>query len=368
MLVKTDETEISRNEELTFDMREAVKKYAKLACLYLVATCGGFAFYKLGVPLPWMIGPLVVTAILVFFGVTTLSVPVKTRPFGQGVVAAQVGLAFSPAVFASLLERVPLLVGAAFATLFLGFIVAFVYSRLAGIRMSTALVATLPTSPVEASVVAEKYGFPMANIILSQTLRISFVVVLIPVTIYYIDGTPGAQASRFNSAFDPVGTVMLALLSFAGVLLFRKLRISNPYFLGPLGVVSVTTALGADLPPYPSLIVWAAQVVLGTWLGSTFRRALFVSAGRMVTASLISTFSFILVSGLAAVGAAHILGMHWETLVLATAPGGVTEMALTAKFLGEDVALITAFHIVRIFIIVPSIPFMVRWLHDREID
>ena len=37
------------------------------------------------------------------------------------------------------------------------------------------------------------------------------------------------------------------------------------------------------------------------------------------------------------------------------APGGVTEMALTAQFLGYDVALITSFQIVRICILMPGI-------------
>ena len=43
-------------------------------------------------------------------------------------------------------------------------------------------------------------------------------------------------------------------------------------------------------------------------------------------------------------------------MVLATAPGGVTEMALTARLLHQDAALVTAFHLVRIFTIMPFAP------------
>ena len=40
-------------------------------------------------------------------------------------------------------------------------------------------------------------------------------------------------------------------------------------------------------------------------------------------------------------------------LVVSTAPGSVTEMALTAKALHEPMAMVTAYHLVRIFILIP---------------
>jgi uncharacterized membrane protein AbrB (regulator of aidB expression) len=41
-------------------------------------------------------------------------------------------------------------------------------------------------------------------------------------------------------------------------------------------------------------------------------------------------------------------------------------MALTAKIMDLDVALITAFHIVRIFLIVPFVPTLGRWMHRLD--
>ncbi len=49
-------------------------------------------------------------------------------------------------------------------------------------------------------------------------------------------------------------------------------------------------------------------------------------------------------------------GIGWQVMVLATAPGSVTEMALTAKILQQGVAMVTAFHVVRIFILLPAAP------------
>ena len=55
----------------------------------------------------------------------------------------------------------------------------------------------------------------------------------------------------------------------------------------------------------------------------------------------------------------------WDLLVLGAAPGSITEMALTARFLNENVALITAFHLVRIFLIIPNTPWMLKLVHKR---
>jgi hypothetical protein len=41
-------------------------------------------------------------------------------------------------------------------------------------------------------------------------------------------------------------------------------------------------------------------------------------------------------------------------------PERATEMALTAKILQEGVAVVTAFHLVRIFIILPSAPLIIN--------
>lgn len=342
-----------------------LRSVSGIALAYLVSAIAGYAFQTLGIPLPWMIGPLVVTATLFLSGLFKTPIPSTTRPFGQGVVAAQVGMAFSPAVFASLLAWAPLLLGAAMMTICAGLLTALVLSRMTGIRLSNALIATLPTSPVEAAVIAERHGLHIAPIILCQTLRISIVVVIVPIALYYIEGATRGP-SQFVSTFEPLGLLIVVALSVIGVILFKALHISNPFFLGPMAMTSAATAMGFDLAHFPTVIIWAAQVVLGTWLGATFRRSFFATAGTLVPATILSSLMFVALSALAATGAALLLGMNWETLVLSTAPGGVTEMALTAKFLGMDVALISAFHIVRIFVIVPLAPFLVALLNRWE--
>jgi hypothetical protein len=45
-------------------------------------------------------------------------------------------------------------------------------------------------------------------------------------------------------------------------------------------------------------------------------------------------------------------GIPWATLTLATSPGGIAEMALTAKLLELGVPMVTLFHLTRVLMLV----------------
>lgn len=323
--------------------------------IYAWAILAGAAFNWLGVPLPWMVGPLIGVAMLYMTDLTRFRVPVETRPLGQMIVAAQVGLSFTPAALGVLLNLAPLLIGVALATAACACLCAWLLTRMSGMGPVEALLSTMPTSPVEAATIAERLGLQPGVIVFAQTLRIAAVVVIVPVAIYALEGWPD-RGSASLGLLDPGKSAMLFAVALSVAMLFRFLGISNPYFLGALAGSAGLTAAGIEPAPFGPVILGAAQVLLGTWLGSTFRRSLFRSAGRMIGSVMVSTVIFLAMTGALGVTLAGLLSMGWQELVLGAAPGGVTEMALTAKFLGLDVALITAFHIVRIFLIVPFVP------------
>ena len=76
----------------------------------------------------------------------------------------------------------------------------------------------------------------------------------------------------------------------------------------------------------------------------------------LLVAVLASTAVLLLLTAIMALVISWMTGIAWQTMVLATAPGSVTEMALTAKILDQEVALVTAYHVLRIFIILPLVP------------
>lgn len=338
-------------------------KVIGLLAIYALCMIAGFVCSWVGLPLPWMIGPLWMTAALSLSGLNKRPMPVQTRPFGQMVVASSVGLAFTAEAFGMVLDRLPLLVGLALLTASLAFSLALVQARISGARLSRMVLATFPIAPVEAAVLAEQSGVPAAPVVVAQTLRIAAIVVVVPLLLYAINGQTAPVSGRVGAGWDhPAGLAILIVLAAGAGRVFDRLGWANPYFLGPLGLIAVLSAVGLGLPPYPAPVLAGAQVLLGAWLGSTFQPALFRGAGRELAISLIGTLMMLPLIAVGAALIAMLTGLEWETLLLSAAPGGVTEMALTAQYLQQDIALVTAAHLVRIFLLMPMARPMIRFI------
>ncbi len=80
-----------------------------------------------------------------------------------------------------------------------------------------------------------------------------------------------------------------------------------------------------------------------------------LAAGRV----LASTAILLVMCAAKAVLFSHLTGIDWRTMLLATAPGSVTETALTAKLLQRGVVAVTAVHVARIVVIIPSASLLV---------
>jgi len=342
----------------------------RLIAIYAVSAMAGWCCARAGLPLPWMIGPLLTTAALALAGVLPRPLPVRTRPFGQAIVASTVGLSFTTEAMHAVIGKLPLLVGMAVMTAVLALCLSILQARLAGARLSRMALATFPVAPVEAAIIAETCGIAPAPVVMAQTLRIATIVVALPLLLFAIDGPPDVIAPPVAPvvAADLVRLLPVVLLALAGGLVFFRLGWANPFFLGPLALTATVTAWGASLPHIPPPLLAAAQVILGAWLGSTFQSRLLRGAAREMAISLVGTILLLALTTAGAILLARVTGLNWEAVVLGTAPGGVTEMALTAQYLQQDVALVTAAHLVRIFLLMPIARPLIRALdrYDRR--
>nr|WP_232372541.1 AbrB family transcriptional regulator [Acuticoccus mangrovi] len=338
---------------------------ARLLGIYCVTALTGYVFWRVGAPLPWMIGPLVAAAAMSMSGIT-LRIPVKTRPFGQIVIATSVGFFFTPHAVEAALDSLPILLGSAVMTAILGYATSVLLARFTGLDRISAFLASVPNGPVEMANLAHHYGRDPGPIAFAQTLRITAIVVFVPIVIYMIHGQFERPTSFEPAPFRPLALVLVACVGYFAARVGKLVRLSNPYFLGPLAFSAALTAFDVPLAHYPVPMLWGAQVLLGTWLGATFRRELLERAGQLVLVLFLTTILFIAVCTIGAASLALVVDMPWESLVLGSAPGGVTEMALTASVLGQDVALITAFHLIRIFLIMPNIPWVIARIHKAH--
>jgi membrane AbrB-like protein len=142
-------------------------------------------------------------------------------------------------------------------------------------------------------------------------------------------------------------------VALAGGLLFLRLGITNPFFLGPLLCVSLATMAEMPTSPIPQPLTAIAQIAIGVALGAMFDRRTVIAAAHFIGPSLlIGGLLLLLAFALAGIMSAW-LGESFAMLVLANAPGGTPEMAVTAASMSLDASLVAAFHLVRILIILP---------------
>jgi membrane AbrB-like protein len=320
-----------------------------LPTLVLAAAAGALAA-SLHVPLPWMIGPLFAVAGARMCDIDLRPLP-GGRQTGQWAIGAALGLYFSPEVVAQLGLHAPLVLAAALGSLAVGMVCALVMRRLGGVDAATAFFAALPGGASEMASLADRHGGAVDRIAAAHALRVLLVVSLLPFALTFA----GVQGSDLYVPLmrevDARTFPLLVGASLLGVVAFKLLRIANAWVLGPLLGVAVATLAGVPLSALPTWVVNGGQLLIGCALGSRFSRAFFRAAPRfMAVAALTAVLSIVLSFALAA-----LLG-QWSTaplptLSLATAPGGVSEMCITAKVLQLGVPLVTVCHVLRVVVL-----------------
>lgn len=317
----------------------------------LVSIAGGTLCAWLHTPLPWIIGPLLAMAICNFRG-AQLAAPPLGRECGQVLIAIALGLYFTPTVAAEVFGNAWLLLTAAFGALAIGVIAGQVLTRFAGVDRATAFFASIPGGATEMANLGDRFGAAVDRVAVAHSLRILIVVCTIPVMLTLVDihGADDYRPVRF--AFSASGFAVLGAIALSGGAILQKIGFPNPWMMGPLLATMIVTAAGSEWSSMPNLLSNAAQVLIGCALGARFSRSVVAGAPRFVVAVLITIFLMILMSVLLAFALAQLSGTFLPSMILAVAPGGIAEMAITARALQLGVALVTAAHVTRVFVIV----------------
>lgn len=330
-----------------------------------VGLAAAVACSALHVPLPWMIGPLLAVAAVRMFGVH-ITGPRGGRQAGQWIIGSALGLYFTPAVVEHLGSVAWLLVVGALFAIALGYVCGYALSMLGGTDRTTALFASVPGGAAEMTILGERFGARVDEVAAAQSLRILIVVVSIP-SIYAALQLHGADPFMAGATEVrwPVLAALLAATALGGFVM-QKLKAPNAFVLGALAVAIPLTALALTASAVPRWLINVAQLLLGCALGSRFNRSFLTRAPRFVGAVALTVVLAMILSAVFAVALARITGLHPATLVLATAPGGVAEMAVTAKVLELGVPLVTSFHVTRIVLLLLCTGPLFGWLGRRQ--
>ena len=326
----------------------------------------GLVFRLLDTPLPWLIGPLFATAAARMAG-ARISCPVQLRQAGQWAVGTALGLYFTPPVLVTLVSDLGYIaVGVAFALL-LGTFCGWMLQRMSGIDRTTAFFAMAMGGASEMAVQGERYGAAVDRVAAAHSLRVLMVVAIVPFCFKYA-GLHGLDTYVTGTRFVRYdGLLLLALLTSACGLLLQRLSLPNAWMIGPLLMTIALTAFQFHLSALPEWIVHLAQLFIGISLGTRFSPEFLHTAPRYMLGVAVASLLAILLAAGFGLALAALGGIHPATAILATAPGGIAEMSLTAKTLQLGVPVVTAFHVTRLVTLVLTIGPLFRLLRGRKL-
>lgn len=336
---------------------------------FLIALVGALVAVWLHLPLPWMLGALLLTAATKIGGARTICIR-PLRNAGQCIIGLALGLYFTPEVVNHIVHNAWAIAGSATLAILLGLMGTFMLSRWGGVDFTTAYFSSAIGGASEMASLAERHGARVDLVATAHSLRVMMIVVLVPLLFQWSgitgldDSVPGPRQVVWP------GLALLAVLAISGALLLQWARWPNPWVLGAMLVAIVLTANRVELSALPTSVVNGGQLLLGWALGDRYRPDFFRSAPRLLKAVM----AFTVIAMLLALGFGWLVSLLTAipapTLILGTTPGGVAEMSITAKVLQLGAPVVTSFHVSRMAVVLmvtaPLYHVLVKLRQHRE--
>lgn len=326
-----------------------------------VGAGGAAAAIYFSLPLAPLLGAL--AAVLLAGRITgPLQVSAKTR--GAALMAAGVFLGSRfPADLADRAAEWPLTLMAVIAYVTLAVLLAAGYLRLAArYDLPTAIFSAIPGGILTMMALGERTGGRVDTIMLSQSLRVVFAVVLLPLAL--VDAS--AEAPSLLGSFTPAEWLLVLVAAPAAALLGRRVNFPAAEVLAPMFTIAAFYNLGWLSGEAPALMFLIALWVVGSALGAQF------------PALSLRDLRGLLLHGLAVFAALILLALGFSALLapfsaqpaanifLAFAPGGIAEIAAISIAMGNDPAFVTVHHAVRIIFCSAAAPLIARILNQKE--
>ena len=319
-------------------------------------------------PIPWMIGPMVAVAAVNLLGFRAFALPYG-RQMGQVILGSAIGVYFTPPVLIALgANAFPILITtlSAFA---IGGVGALVMSKVSGVDGKSAFFSSIPGGSMAMANLAEKYGATMPPVAVAHSLRVSILVIVIPFGLTY--GGIHIEPSTFRPEFTLNYSILIPWLAGGFVLgeLSERLRFHNGCLLTPLFLGAILALNGVTLSEIPSWLTDFAQLMFGLILGERYERAFFAKHKLFIPFALVNAVFIISASVAVALSVSWAFDLPLATMIIATAPGGMAEMAIVAQALQMAIPTIMAFHLFRIIIVNMGTQYIyigAMWLHGRR--
>ena len=338
------------------------------AFLLILGAAGGFVAEKVGLPMPWMLGSLLITALTVSWEKRVLpdkyEFPPNFRKFFIAFIGIMIGTQVNWSLISQAPQMVPSLIIISIFVILAHASNFFIFNRIGGYDRSTAFFCGAPGGLMESISMGEEAGCDIRILTVQQFLRIIFVIMLVPILMSIWVGETLGSASGiklpvvYSNLTWMQNYLIVLITAILGLYIGPKLRLPAAHLMGPLFVAAAVNLTYSDPIYLPSFMIIISQVVVGVGLGSKFfgisKAILYRAAGL----SFVSVITMLFIGLLLCLLVFPFTTLSFQVLLVSFAPGGVTEMSLIALSLSANPAVVTLHHLYRIILTVLWLSFL----------
>jgi len=336
-----------------------MKNLGKTLC---IGVFGGGVFSLIQLPLPWTLGPIAAISLYSLWRGEPLYWPLKVRNIALILLGYAMGRPFTAATGQAIMTQLPIMAAATGLTILAGLLTAWITYKKTGLSLASCLLGCVPGGLSQMVILADEVeDADQTAVTIMQTMRMLAVVFLVPFLALHVLPPPGPGILPAADAIPVAADWVYGLIAVLGALVGRFLHLPTPYLLGPLLSTAAFTLLsGGAAPLVPLPYINVAQICVGTYIGTSINLAK-IKQYRGLGSCLTLGVTFVLLVSLV-LGELVVVftGTSLVTAFLSTAPGGLTEMGITALIVGADISTMTAYQLVRLLFIMLFVPFMAR--------
>ncbi len=322
-----------------------------------IGAIGGGLFFVADLPLAWMMGSMCITTIFAVRG-ANLSVNGHLRKVMTAVLGIMLGSSFSSDTASKLTAWSGGVILLAICVLLSMGLVYLYFRKIGKFDRTTAYFSAAPGGFNVMYEVGEAKGGDGRTIALIHATRILLLVMTVPIAFRYAIALPSSEQSLvLMGEIEHLKSYgLLTVAGISGYFLGSILRLPAYHLMGPMLVAGLLSISGMVQVMPPMILIYLAQLVIGTAIGLRFLGTTFNEIKRIILLSCGSTIMMILLATILAFLAADMVGISIPGLILALSPGGLAEMSLVALGLGIDVAFVSIMHVIRIAFVIACIP------------
>lgn len=333
---------------------------SSLNCL-AVGGAGGILAYLLGIPAPWICGPMIAVA-----AVALLGVPVAMNTSLRDTIFLLVGFSMGTGVSPETMEKIAVWPASILALLICvlatSFLLAWIFRRGFGWDPATACFSSIPGAFSYLMAVAAQSKAKLGRVAVAQMSRLVVLAALLPSLVALLPGERPEPPELLAGGISAPLWELAAALCFCSLIGYGAKRLNVPAgtLLGSLVASALLHAGGVTEARLPGPLVAFCFVVVGSFIGSRLEGMTIRQIVADARAGLLTVALALLISGLFALAASHFLDLPLALLWLAYAPGGLEVMVIMSLALGLDPAFVAAHHMLRFLALSLAMPLLLK--------